>query len=60
MTAKTTDGEVITGEYNTVCFAIGRDPCSDGIGLENTSVELAKFVFNFFCGFYCRVVTEIR
>ncbi|XP_042872148.1 thioredoxin reductase 1, cytoplasmic-like [Penaeus japonicus] len=34
--------EEITGEYNTVIVAIGRDPCTEGIGLENTSVNLAK------------------
>jgi len=29
-------------EYDTVMMAIGRDPCTKGIGLENVNVELAK------------------
>ncbi|ROT75942.1 hypothetical protein C7M84_005499 [Penaeus vannamei] len=36
------EGEEITGEYNTVIIAIGRDPCTQGIGLENTNISLAK------------------
>ncbi|KAK4312844.1 hypothetical protein Pmani_015761 [Petrolisthes manimaculis] len=42
VTAKTTDGEEVVGEYNTVVVAIGRDPCTSGIGLENAGVDLAK------------------
>lgn len=38
------EGEEITGEYNTVIIAIGRDPCTQGIGLENTNISLAKWV----------------
>lgn len=30
----------IVGEYNTVLFAIGRDPCTKGIGLENAGVQI--------------------
>ncbi|KAF2363791.1 Glutaredoxin eukaryotic/virial [Trinorchestia longiramus] len=29
-------------EYNTVVVAIGRDPCTGDLGLENTDVKLAK------------------
>ncbi|KAK7063284.1 thioredoxin reductase [Halocaridina rubra] len=42
VTAKTTDGEEITDEYNTIVMAIGRDPCTGGIGLDTINVELAK------------------
>jgi len=38
----TTDGESIEGEYNTVVLAIGRDPCTQDIGLDTAGVELAK------------------
>ncbi|KAI1294836.1 Thioredoxin reductase 1, cytoplasmic [Halotydeus destructor] len=39
VTSKMMDsGELVTEEYNTVLFAIGRDPCTDKIGLENTGV----------------------
>lgn len=30
----------IVGEYNTVLFAIGRDPCTSGIGLEKVGVHV--------------------
>ena len=30
----------IVGEYNTILFAIGRDPCTKDIGLENVGVKL--------------------
>jgi len=42
VTAKTNEGEVITDEYNTVILAIGRDPCTSDLGLENTGITLAK------------------
>jgi len=32
----------VTDEFDTVMMAIGRDPCTNGIGLENVQVELAK------------------
>jgi len=40
VTAKTTDGKEVVEEYNTVLFAIGRDPCTKGIGLEDVGVQL--------------------
>ncbi|KAK7499594.1 hypothetical protein BaRGS_00009246 [Batillaria attramentaria] len=40
VTAKTTEGETIEGEYNTILIAIGRDPCTSGIGLETVGVQL--------------------
>ncbi|XP_054155150.1 thioredoxin reductase 1, cytoplasmic-like [Oppia nitens] len=43
VTANRTDtNEEIVEEYNTVLFAIGRDPCTDKIGLENTGVVKEK------------------
>jgi len=42
VTAKTNEGEEISDEYNTVILAIGRDPCTGDMGLENTGVGLAK------------------
>ena len=39
VTAKRVDNnEEIVEEFNTVLFAIGRDPCTDTIGLENTGI----------------------
>ncbi|PVD24776.1 hypothetical protein C0Q70_15262 [Pomacea canaliculata] len=40
VTARNSDGLEFTEEYNTVLMAIGRDPCTKGIGLENVCVEL--------------------
>ncbi|XP_012935347.1 thioredoxin reductase 1, cytoplasmic isoform X1 [Aplysia californica] len=40
VTARTTDGQEIVEEYNTILLAIGRDPCTKGIGLENAGVQL--------------------
>jgi len=40
VTAKTSDGKEIVEEYNTILLAIGRDPCTQGIGLENAGVKL--------------------
>ncbi|RWS08215.1 Thioredoxin reductase 1: cytoplasmic-like protein [Dinothrombium tinctorium] len=38
VTGKKGDGEIVVDEYNTVMFAIGRDACTDRIGLENVGV----------------------
>jgi pyruvate/2-oxoglutarate dehydrogenase complex dihydrolipoamide dehydrogenase (E3) component len=39
VTAKRTDNnEEFAEEYNSVLFAIGRDPCTDTIGLENAGI----------------------
>ncbi|XP_014673857.1 PREDICTED: thioredoxin reductase 1, cytoplasmic-like [Priapulus caudatus] len=38
--AKTTDGEDIVGDYNTVLYAIGRDACTTELGLEKLNVQL--------------------
>lgn len=41
VTAKSTESdEIIEGEYNTVLIAVGRDACTDKIGLENTGVKV--------------------
>lgn len=46
VTAKRTDNnEELVDEYNTVLFAIGRDPCTDTIGLENAGIS-HKIVVN--------------
>ncbi|XP_076068724.1 thioredoxin reductase 1 [Oratosquilla oratoria] len=42
VTAKAKDGTEIVDEYNTVMMAVGRDPCTGELGLENAGVELAK------------------
>ncbi|CAG2105463.1 unnamed protein product [Medioppia subpectinata] len=43
VTAKRTDNnQEFSEEYNTVLFAIGRDPCTDTIGLENAGVLKEK------------------
>ncbi|XP_063766919.1 thioredoxin reductase 3 isoform X1 [Eleginops maclovinus] len=41
VTAKSTESdEVIEGEYNTVLIAVGRDACTDKIGLDKTGVKV--------------------
>ncbi|XP_077459078.1 thioredoxin reductase 3 [Stigmatopora argus] len=41
VTAKSTEtDEVIEGEYNTVLIAVGRDACTDKIGLEKIGVKV--------------------
>ena len=35
-------GEESSEEYDTVMMAIGREPCTRGIGFDNVNVELAK------------------
>ena len=40
--ARLSTGEVVTEECNTVLFAVGRKPCTEGIGLENAGVQVAK------------------
>jgi len=43
MNVTTEDGvQQRTEEYDTVMMAIGRDPCTSGIGLEELNVEMAK------------------
>ncbi|KAB7496566.1 Thioredoxin reductase 3 [Armadillidium nasatum] len=42
VTAKTRSGGQVVDEYNTVVFAIGRDPFISELGLENIGVQLAK------------------
>lgn len=37
---KSANCSTIEGEYNTVLFAIGRDPCTKDIGLEKTGVQV--------------------
>ncbi|OQV24166.1 Thioredoxin reductase 3 [Hypsibius exemplaris] len=36
------EGKELVEEYNTVLFAIGRDACTDKIGLENAGVKVNK------------------
>ncbi|XP_069571068.1 thioredoxin reductase 3 isoform X1 [Brachyistius frenatus] len=41
VTSKSTEtDEVIEGEYNTVLIAVGRDACTDKIGLDKTGVKV--------------------
>lgn len=34
------DGKTVHEDFNTVMFAIGRDPCTKGIGLDKAGVEI--------------------
>ena len=40
VTAKYNDGTEYTDEFNTVCFAIGRDACTANIGLDTIGVAM--------------------
>merc|ERR1719153_720394 len=40
VTGKYNDGTEFTDEFNTVIFAIGRDACTNGLGLEEIGLEL--------------------
>lgn len=40
VTGLTTDGKEVVGEYNTILVAVGRDPCTAGIGLDKVGVDL--------------------
>lgn len=40
VTARDGTKDNITGEYNTVLFAIGRDPCTNNIGLDKVGVQV--------------------
>ena len=42
MTGKLNSGEEFVDEFNTVMIAVGRDPCTKGMGLENIGVQLNK------------------
>lgn len=42
VTGRMQDGTEMVDEFNTVLFAIGRDPCTGNIGLENTGVTVLK------------------
>jgi len=49
VTARMTESnEEVVEEYNTVLFAIGRDPCTDNIGLQNTGITFTEKFLNFF------------
>ena len=42
----TANNEVASEEFNTVLIAVGRDPCTSGIGLDKAGVIVdEKFVF---------------
>ncbi|KAI0214949.1 Thioredoxin reductase 1, cytoplasmic [Lamellibrachia satsuma] len=34
------DGSEVVGEYNTVLFAVGREPCTKTLGLDKVGVKL--------------------
>jgi len=38
-------GTEFTGEYNTILFAVGREPCTKNMGLEQIGVNLSKSGF---------------
>jgi len=45
VTMKLADGSEQVEEYNTVMVAVGRDPCTQGIGLDEVGVQLTKSGF---------------
>ncbi|XP_052213921.1 thioredoxin reductase 1, cytoplasmic-like isoform X3 [Dreissena polymorpha] len=45
VTGKYDDGTPFEDEFNTVCFAIGRDPCTGRIGLDKVGVKTNKTGF---------------
>jgi len=45
VTGKRGDGSEFVGEYNTVMMAVGRDPCTTGIGLDTVGVQMNKSGF---------------
>ncbi|XP_052780440.1 thioredoxin reductase 1, cytoplasmic-like [Mya arenaria] len=45
VTGKYSDGTPFEDEFNTVCFAIGRDPCTERIGLDKAGVTTNKTGF---------------
>lgn len=40
VTSQNEQGELMEEEYNTVLFAIGRDACTNKIGIEKANVML--------------------
>lgn len=40
VTSQNEEGQVLEEEYNTVLFAIGRDACTNKIGIEKAGVML--------------------
>jgi len=42
---QTPEGGEIEGEYNTVMAAVGRDPCTQGIGLDTLGINMDKSGF---------------
>ena len=42
VTAKMSDGQIVTDEYNTVLFGIGRKPLTNNLGLEKIGVKISK------------------
>ena len=42
VTMKLGEGSERVEEYNTVMVAVGRDPCTQGMGLDKVGVQLNK------------------
>ena len=49
VTAKYKDGTTYSDEFNTVIFAIGRDACTQNIGLDKVNtLAFQSFIYNSF------------
>jgi thioredoxin reductase (NADPH) len=50
VTGRQADGSEFTGEYNTILMAVGRDPCTTGLGLSKAGVKVNPKTGYVVCG----------